>query len=298
MKRLIINKYLNFDRASFLRDSKNLNSLNLENKKIKLVEVWEEKFNIKKINDTFVEINWIKGKEAIKLLENSNLTIFIGILDSTYYFAKNNDEHNGEQNKYLDLRRLNPLLKRTDLSILTTIKGLINWHKNNKYCTTCGKPTHDENLGHSRKCSQPTCENRIFPRLDPAVIMLITYKDTCLLGRQKVWPKGMHSTLAGFVEHGETLEQAVARETFEESGVKIKNIEYKYSQPWPFPSSLMLGFRAEAINNKLDRNFSELEIASWLRKDFLKASPENDSFRMPGKVSIARRLIEEWINEN
>ena len=128
--------------------------------------------------------------------------------------------------------------------------------------------------------------------------MLITYKDTCLLGRQKVWPKGMHSTLAGFVEHGETLEQAVARETFEESGVKIKNIEYKYSQPWPFPSSLMLGFRAEAINNKLDVNFSELEIASWFTKDFLKSSPENDSFRMPGKVSIARRLIEEWINEN
>ena len=91
MKRFIINKYLNFDRASFLRDSKNLNSLNLENKKIKLVEVWEEKFNIKKINDKFVDINWIKGKKAIKLLENSNLTIFIGIIDNTYYFSKNND---------------------------------------------------------------------------------------------------------------------------------------------------------------------------------------------------------------
>ena len=106
MKRLIINKYLNFDRASFLRDSKNLNSLNLESKKIKLVEVWEDKFNIKKINDKFVEINWFKDKEAIKLIENSNLTIFIGIIDSTYYFAKNNDERiwiillNGRNEKF------------------------------------------------------------------------------------------------------------------------------------------------------------------------------------------------------
>jgi NAD+ diphosphatase len=137
--------------------------------------------------------------------------------------------------------------------------------------------------------------NKVFPRLDPAVIMLITYKDHCLLGRQKIWPKGMHSTLAGFVEHGETIEQAVERETFEETGVRIKNIQYKYSQAWPFPSSLMLGFHAEAIDQSLNINFSELEKAEWFSKDFLKSSPENTEFKMPGKISIARKLIKDWL---
>ena len=151
--------------------------------------------------------------------------------------------------------------------------------------------------GHSRICSNDQCKNKSFPRLDPAVIMLITYKNYCLLGRQKVWPKGMHSTLAGFVEHGETIEQAVARETIEEAGVKIKNIKYKYSQPWPFPSSLMLGFHAEACNNNLKINYEELENAQWFSKEFIKSSPENETFKLPGKVSIARRLITDWLSE-
>ena len=125
--------------------------------------------------------------------------------------------------------------------------------------------------------------------------MLITYEDSCLLGRQKFWPKGMHSTLAGFVEHGETIEQAVERETFEETGVKINNIKYKYSQAWPFPSSLMLGFHAIANDKYLNINYEELENASWYTKDFLKSSPENSIFKMPGKISIARRLIKDWL---
>ena len=128
--------------------------------------------------------------------------------------------------------------------------------------------------------------------------MLITYEDSCLLGRQSIWPKGMHSTLAGFVEHGETLEQAVQRETKEEAGIKTKNIKYKYSQPWPFPSSIMLGYRAEALSKNLKINFNELETANWFTKKYLKSLNKNDSFRLPGKISIARRLIEEWLYEN
>ena len=128
--------------------------------------------------------------------------------------------------------------------------------------------------------------------------MLITHKNFCLLGRQRSWPEGMHSTLAGFVEQGETLEQAVERETFEEAGIKIENIKYQYSQPWPFPSSIMLGYRAESKNKKLNINFDELEKADWYSKEFLRSSPENNSFRMPGRISIARRLIEEWLKEN
>ena len=150
----------------------------------------------------------------------------------------------------------------------------MHWHKNNKYCTTCGKPTHDDNLGHSRKCSQPTCENRIFPRLDPAVIMLITYKDTCLLGRQKVWPKGMHSTLAGFVEHGETLEQAVARETFEESGVKIKNIELVTIALYEIGGANKAK-DTEDIAVKADEIDDELELMMQ-REEYLEPKSGND----------------------
>ena len=297
MSKYILQKYSNFDRASFLREYNNVGNLELTNKKVRLVEVWDGKFSISKEFRKRVLVNWIRDNKAIKLLKTPGLKIFIGIINNTYYFARAINS-NGTKEEYYDLRTLNPLLKKSDLALLTTAKGLLYWHKNNNFCSLCGNPSYADNLGHSRKCSKSTCGNKIFPRLDPAVIMLVTYNNKCLLGRQQNWPKGMHSTLAGFVEHGETLEQAVERETQEETGIKLKNITYKYSQPWPFPSSLMLGYIAEANKDEIKINYSELETAKWFTKEFLKASPENDLFRLPGKMSIARRLIEEWISEN
>ena len=243
-----------------------------------------------------VEVNWIKNDKAISLIESSGLTIFIGKIKNVYYFAKEVVVSEEKEKNFSDLRTLNPLLEDIDLALLTTSKGLFYWHRNNKFCSFCGSSSIPDNLGHSRICTN--CNKRIFPRIDPAVIMLITHKNFCLLGRQRSWPEGMHSTLAGFVEQGETLEQAVERETFEEAGIKIENIKYQYSQPWPFPSSIMLGYRAESKNKKLNINFDELEKADWYSKEFLRSSPENNSFRMPGRISIARRLIEEWLKEN
>jgi len=296
MGKWFVKKYLNFDRASYLRETKDFSSLNISKIDLKVIEIYKENFNVKKFKNKSVKVNWIKNDKAISLIESDGLTIFIGKIKNVYYFAKEVVVSEKKEKNFSDLRTLNPLLEDIDLALLTTSKGLFYWHRNNKFCSFCGSSSIPDNLGHSRICTN--CNKRIFPRIDPAVIMLITHKNFCLLGRQRSWPEGMHSTLAGFVEQGETLEQAVERETFEEAGIKIENIKYQYSQPWPFPSSIMLGYRAESKNKKLNINFDELEKADWYSKEFLRSSPENNSFRMPGRISIARRLIEEWLKES
>ena len=130
--------------------------------------------------------------------------------------------------------------------------------------------------------------------MDPAVIVLVSYGDKCLLGRQKEWPAGMYSTLAGFVEPGETIEEAVAREVHEESGIHVENIRYQHSQPWLFPGSLMLGFTATATNEKIQLETDELEDARWLTKNEIR----NGSIVLPPPVSIAHKLITEWLEES
>ena len=296
MGKWFVKKYLNFDRASYLREPKDFSSLNISKIDLKVIEIYKENFNVKKFKNKSVKVNWIKNDKAISLIESDGLTIFIGKIKNVYYFAKEVVVSEKKEKNFSDLRTLNPLLEDIDLALLTTSKGLFYWHRNNKFCSFCGSSSIPDNLGHSRICTN--CNKRIFPRIDPAVIMLLPHKNFCLLGRQRSWPEGMHSTLAGFVEQGETLEQAVERETFEEAGIKIENIKYQYSQPWPFPSSIMLGYRAESKNKKLNINFDELEKADWYSKEFLRSSPENNSFRMPGRISIARRLIEEWLKES
>ena len=135
-----------------------------------------------------------------------------------------------------------------------------------------------------------------FPRTDSAVIVAVTFEDKILLGRQATWPKGMLSVLAGFVEPGETLEHAVAREVYEEAGVITRNVSYQHSQPWPFPASLMVGFRAEAVSNKLTINTQEIEIAEWYSREEI-AKFDGVTMYLPRQLSISRRLIEEWLYE-
>jgi len=130
------------------------------------------------------------------------------------------------------------------------------------------------------------------------VIMLVSAGEQCLLGRQRVWPPGMHSTLAGFVEPGESFEDAVARELLEEAGVRVREVRYHSSQPWPFPASIMVGFHAEAVSATLAVNREELEDARWFSRSELLASPEDERFRLPRRDSIARRLIESWLGRD
>jgi NAD+ diphosphatase len=194
-----------------------------------------------------------------------------------------------------DLRRVGPLLARHEGSLLAYARGIAYWHQRHRFCGVCGRPASSEEGGHLRRCTDPACATQHFPRTDPAVIMLVHDGERCLLGRQRVWPAGMHSTLAGFVEPGESLEEAVAREVVEETGIIVDQVTYHSSQPWPFPASIMLGFHARARTTDIEVDQSELEDARWFDRAFLRSHEDGDDFRMPRRDSIARRLIEDWL---
>jgi NAD+ diphosphatase len=167
---------------------------------------------------------------------------------------------------------------------------MMTWHQRHRFCGVCGAPTRSEQAGHVRRCTQPDCAAEIFPRTDPAVIMLVCHGDWCLLGRQAKWPGGMYSALAGFVEPGESLEDAVAREVLEETGVAVLDCEYHSSQPWPFPSSLMIGYLARASADAVPRADEELEDARW----FTRREVASGLVGLPPPQSVSYRLIEDW----
>jgi NAD+ diphosphatase len=194
-----------------------------------------------------------------------------------------------------DLRRFGPLIDPGEGTLLAYARGMLYWHSRHRFCGVCGSPTGSVEAGHVRRCTNASCGTSHFPRTDPAVIMLVTDGDRCLLGRQRQWPAGMHSTLAGFVEPGESLERAVAREVIEETGIEVGEVTYHSSQPWPFPSSLMLGFTARALTTELRVDPEELETARWFDKAWLLRHEDDDEFRLPRRDSIARRLIEDWL---
>ena len=158
----------------------------------------------------------------------------------------------------------------------------------------CGCRCRAESGGNSRICIQSDCSTVLFPRVDPAIIVLVRKQDCCLLGRQSSWPENRYSTIAGFVEPGESLEDAVRREVREETNIVTGNIEYHSSQPWPFPSSLMLGFTAEALSSEILLNDRELEDAQWFtRKQLRSGFP-----KLPYRLSIARRLVDDWLTSD
>ena len=186
-------------------------------------------------------------------------------------------------------------LAEKDIAILGQAKALIDWHERHGFCPRCGAPTLIADAGYKRVCG--SCNAEHFPRTDPVVIMLATQGDACLVGRGKQFPPGFYSALAGFIEPGETIEEAVAREIHEEAGVRVKNVTYFTTQPWPFPSSLMIGCYAQAEGRDIKVDENELADAFWLEKDRarkLLAGDANDKVRMPPTVAIAHHLIRNW----
>ncbi len=200
-----------------------------------------------------------------------------------------------------DLRRMSATLGAEVAGILAYARGLLYWHRRHRFCGVCGAEAENREAGFLRQCTNPDCGAAHFPRTDPAVIMLVTRPGpdggACLLGRQARWPRGMYSTLAGFVEPGESLEETVIREVAEEVGVAVHGVRYRGSQAWPFPSSLMLGFRAAApAESPLCIDPDELEDAGWFTRADL-ATFRDRGRRLPQGDSIARRLVEEWLSE-
>ena len=217
---------------------------------------------------------------------------FLGEHRGAAYFAVVVDEPEPVR-EYAGLRRLGGELGDLEVGLVVHAIALANWHATHTFCARCGAPTESELGGHVRRCTSDGSEH--YPRTDPAVIMTIVDRDDrLLLGRQATWDPGHFSTLAGFVEPGESLEAAVRREVHEEAGVQIGRVDYLGSQPWPFPSSLMVGFRAEALTTETTFHDGELAEARWFRRHELRRAIESGQVVSRSGISISQRLVEHW----
>ena len=200
------------------------------------------------------------------------------------------------QVKFVDLRSVAGALDPIDASIAATAKALLAWHSTHAFCARCGAPTQIENGGWRRACR--ACGGTHFPRTDPVVIMLIVRADQVLLGRQSSWPSGIHSLLAGFMEPGETIEDAVRRETKEESGIEVGRVGYIGCQPWPYPSNLMLGCVGLAESRDITVDTDELENAQWIDRSTMQTILDggHPHIAAPRRDAIARAILTDWVN--
>ena len=195
--------------------------------------------------------------------------------------------------RFADLRRASIDMAAKHAGILAYARALHYWQHRQSFCGVCGHPNLLRSAGHRMACTNEECGRETFPRIDPAIIVLVTHKDACLLGHNAKWPPKMFSTLAGFVEPGESLEDAVVREVYEEAQVQLAEIQYVSSQPWPFPASAMCGFYAEATDRSCGSS-DEIEEARWFTVASLTEALLNDEVRLSAPVSIAFRLLADW----
>ena len=207
----------------------------------------------------------------------------------------------------MDLRRVGPSMQADEAALAAYARSALRWHRYSRYCGHCGAVSESRNGGHLRICSNGNCGREIYPRTDPAVIMLVEERPLhnspprCLLANHHRSPPGSYSTLAGFVEPGESLEEAVAREVLEEVGVQLSSVAYQDSQPWPFPASIMLGFRAVAEHTQIVIDRRELADARWFTPNEIRKFGEwgdpDARLRLSPRDSIARYLIDSWLRD-
>ena len=225
---------------------------------------------------------------------------FLGVEDGAALFAADLGRAAAPSGRFAEVRAVGAWLPAKEAGWCAYARALAFWHSRHRYCGVCGGATVSAQGGHIRRCQ--ICDAQHFPRSDPAVIVLVTHRhpehgERCLLGRSTRFPAGLYSTLAGFVEPGESLEETVRREVYEESGVEVVDMQYRSSQPWPFPASLMLGFRAMARSDALRVDPEELVDAGWYTRAQL-IDPDRRPIQLPNRDSIARHLIEDWLYED
>lgn len=276
-------------------------NLQLENPETCFIPLWQDKnlFNISsQPKVVFLEKGRVKNFSPGK-----NRITLIGQLNNRIYFSLSLDDNTDTEKEFSEfgvfasIRRYAALLDKDEASLLAYSNALNNWQKHHQYCGLCGGKTKPVFAGHRLDCSNSECNHQIFPRTDPAVITLIYKDDKCLLVRQPVWQPGQYALVAGFVEPGESLESAVARETYEETGIELDEIIYFSAQPWPFPGSIMLGFFAKAVTEKIILHDKELEDAKWMTRKEIVEGLKNKTLKNPTSYSIAFKLLENWFNE-
>ena len=259
--------------------------------------------NVLITEDAEPEIGWL-GLDDLTQMGADVDAVFLGLMDGTAYFAvdisKDENAVNQLQSsanwRFEDARTAAELLAGPDAGIIAQARAQINWHNRNGFCSVCGNKTVKGRGGQIRRCT--ACETEHYPRTDPVIITVVTDNDRCLLGqsRGRLSRMKMYSALAGFVDQGESIEEAVAREIMEEAGIRVKNVRYHSSQPWPFPSSLMIGCHADAATTDIVMDTEEMSDVQWFeRKEVLLAlEGNNDKLSVPGPIAIAHHLIKAW----
>ncbi len=250
-----------------------------------------------------VELGLVRAGVVDSIVEAGALCLFLGLDGERAVFAMDVPGADDPATAgplaglgyFRDARVAASIVSLKDAAIIAQAKAMIDWHQRHGFCARCGAPTKIMDAGYRRLCGQ--CKAEHFPRVDPVVIMLATFGEACLVGRGKQFPPGMFSALAGFVEPGETIEEAVRRELMEEASVKVGEVTYYATQPWPFPSSLMIGCfaKAESRDAKVDEN--ELAEVRWLERSVARELIEGkqiDGLRVPPPIAIAHHLIRTW----
>jgi NAD+ diphosphatase len=267
----------------------------------KFLPLWDLRVPISNGSDN--SLGWLDFY-GLGRLEIEATTVFLGLRGQTAHFAidmsKNGQAAEELQEsgawRFEDARTVTEYLNGSDSGIVAQARAQISWHSRNGFCSICGHETVMKRGGHMRQC--PGCDTEHYPRTDPVVIAVVSDKDRCLLGqsRGRLSRTNRYSALAGFVDQGETIEEAVAREVMEEAGIRIENIRYHSSQPWPFPSSLMIGCHADAVTTAISMDDEEMADVRWFQRDevLLALEGKSKNLAVPGPIAIAHHLIRAW----
>lgn len=302
----------NLNRAAHLRNAEDQKRL-LLHRNAKILPVWRGKPLISEDG-----VLGFLSPDHVFLKHGKDFTLFLGMSeDDVPYFAvdvsnwepealpeslnafldpsEQWDPTLPEDHKFCELRARMVELTPRDAELAATARAMLEWHRTHGFCASCGAASTPASGAWQRDC--PTCGRYHFPRTDPVVIMLITHGNSVLMGRSPGWPEGMYSLLAGFVEPGETVEAAVRREVFEESGIRVGAVSYLASQPWPFPASLMLGCQGIATSTEIDIDPNEIEDAMWITKTDMACifRGEHPTISKPRNGAIAHFLLENWL---
>ncbi len=288
-----------FDRAAHLRADRERVAALRRDAAARVLPVWRGTMPL----DDDARPVLAAGPDAQEMLRGADPAVLLGLLAGAPVFAVDISTRPGDDDgpdvglpgAFTTLRRAAARLRPEDWALLGAAQALSQWHARARFCGACGAETVAVLAGWGRLCGRDECTAEHFPRTDPAMIVLVTHGGRALLGRQRTWPGGLYSCLAGFVEPGESLEQTVAREVFEETGVRlVAPPRYVASQPWPFPSSLMVAFTAEAADDAITVDEVELADAGWFSRADVRAFADAGRF-LPHRGTIARRLIEDWL---
>ena len=268
------------------------------------IALWNGKPFVEKTKADAFQIAYLPAKLAGEMAGGAERLLFMGLWKGTAIFAVDlegtSDPGQGSLQglgEFKDLRQVAMQLPDTEAAMFGTAKQMFEWRRRHGYCAACGQPSQAVDGGWKRKC--PSCRVEHFPRTDPVVIMLAYHGERCMLGRQEIWPAGMFSALAGFLEPGESIEEACARELAEEAGLRTRNVRYHSTQPWPYPSSLMIGLIAEVEDDEGTPDQTELSEVRWFTRaeaKLLIAGRIEGTFA-PGPLAIAHQLIKAWAEE-